>query len=70
MTPLIFRKNYATYDDEGDCLGAHQLPSECYPAMIWHNKHKRIFIANYSTIKTTGAVAKDYLNWTDPFFRK
>jgi hypothetical protein len=67
MTPLIFRKNYATYDDEGDCIGVRQLPSECYPTTIRHNKTKHIYIANYSNTQTHGAIAKDDLHWTDPF---
>jgi ribonuclease HI len=67
MFPLIFRKNYATYDDEGDCYGVSNLPSECYPAAIRHNKSKRIYIANYSTIQNKSAAAKDDLHWTDPF---
>jgi hypothetical protein len=67
MIPLIFRKTYATYEDEGDCHGVRILPSKCYPAMIRHNKEKGIYIANYSTIHISGVTAKEDLNWSDPF---
>jgi hypothetical protein len=67
MIPRIFRKNYATYDDEGDCYLARSLPSECFPAAIRHNKDKGIYIANYSTIHNTSAAAKEDLHWTAPF---
>jgi ribonuclease HI len=67
MVPIIFRKTYATYDDDGDCMGVRNLPSECYPASIRHNKTKKLYIANYSAIHTNSASAKDDLHWTDPF---
>jgi hypothetical protein len=67
IIPRIFRKSYATYDDEGDCHRVRSLPHECYPAAIRHNKDKGSYIANYNPIHNTSAAAKEDLHWTDFF---